>query len=261
MRKISLGLFFSLALTASVFAEAPLATVNGVSIPQSRMEMVIKEISRNNNSLKIDAQTKDKIKESLITAEVVRQEAEKQGIEKSPAYLARLEQVKEQLLFRTLIDNFFKKHPISEADAKKAYEKIKVSMGGKEYLVRHILLDNETKADEIIADLKKGAKFDELAKTYSKDPGSAKQGGELGWAVPENYTQAFAEVIKKMPKGKISDTPVKTEFGWHIIKVDDIRTTKGPSFAEVKDELIRQMQAEELKKYLDELKAKAKITQ
>ena len=259
MRKTSLALILSMALVSQVaLAEDTLATVNGIAIPQSRMEVVLKETGQNG---KLDDKAKAQLKEIIITNEVIRQEAFKKGLDKDPAYLNQVEQMKEQLLLRTFINDFIKKHPITESAAKKEYNKIKVNMGGKEYRVRHILVEDEDKAKELISQLKKGAKFDVLAKENSKDSGSAKHGGELGWAVPDNYTLAFAEAIKTMPKGKISDTPVKTEFGWHIIKVEDIRTSKGPAFTEVKEEVIRQIQGEELKKYVAELVSNAKITQ
>jgi peptidyl-prolyl cis-trans isomerase C len=264
MRKTSVALMLATALVSQIaLAESNVATVNGVAIPQSRMDWVLKEweakeVGQNGN---IDDKAKAQLKEILITNEVIRQEAFKKHFDKDPTYLAQVDQMKEQLLVRTFINDFVKKHPIADATAKKEYDKIKVNMGSKEYRVRHILVEDEGKAKDLIAQLKKGAKFDVLAKENSKDAGSAKQGGELGWAVPDNYTLAFAEAIKKMPKGKITDAPVKTEFGWHVIKVEDIRTSKGPAFTEVKQEVIRQMQGEALKKHIAELVAKAKITQ
>ena len=259
MRKTSLALILATALISqTALANNNLATVNGVTIPQSRMDLLLKEAGQNGD---VDDKAKAQLKEILITNEVIRQEALKKGFDKDPNYLAQVEQMKEQLLLRTFINNFIKTHPITESTAKREYDKIKVNMGSKEYRVRHILVEDEDKAKTLIAQLKKGAKFDILAKENSKDSGSAKQGGELGWAVPDNYTAAFADAIKKMPKGKISDTPVKTEFGWHVIKVEDIRTSKGPAFAEVKEEVIRQIQGEALKKYVAELVSKAKITQ
>lgn len=258
MRKTSIGLLLAASLIShSAFAAATLATVNGTAIPQSRMDEEVKVLSSRNPTAKIDANVKAQIKENLIANEVVRQEALKKNIDQDPNFIKNLD----QLRVATFVENFIKQHPVSEAEAKAEYDKTKVNMSSKEYLVRHILVDNEAKAKEIIAELKKGAKFDALAKAYSKDPGSAKQGGELGWAPSENYTTAFAAAIKTMPKGKISDEPVKTEFGWHIIKIDDIRTRKGPSFAEVKDAIMQQMQIEKLRKYVTDLVAKAKVTQ
>lgn len=262
MRKTSLGILLTASLfSASAFADKPLATVNGTVIPQARMDELVKQLSAQNPKLKLEAPLKERLKESIIANEVIRQEAIKKGVEHDPVYLSRLAQLKGELLTGTFVENFLKQHPITEAAAKQEYDKITVNMSSKEYRVRHILVDNEAKAKELLAELKKGAKFETLAQTYSKDSGSAKKGGELDWSVPENYTPAFAQAIKNMPKGKISETPVRTEFGWHIIKIDDVRTRKGPSFAEVKNALIQQLQAEQLKKYVAELVAKAKITQ
>lgn len=263
MRNISLALVLAAALVSPfIWANnTTLATVNGVVIPQSRMDLILKEAAQNGNNTAVDESTKNQLKDMLITNEVLRQEALKKGFDKDPLYLAQVEQMKEQLLLRSFVNDFVRTHPITDSTAKKEYEKIQVTMGGKEYRVQHILVEKEATAEELIAQLKKGAKFETLAKENSKDSGSANQGGELGWAVPDNYTAAFADAIKKMPKGKISDTPVKTEFGWHIIKVEDIRPTKGPAFAEVKEEVIRQLQSEAVKKYVADLLAKAKITQ
>ena len=262
MRKLSISLFLATALVSQIaLADAHLAIVNGVSIPKSRMEHILKGINQNGRGLHLDEKMAERLKENIITNEVIRQEAVKKGINKDPLFLAQVEQMQEQLLIRTFIDDFVKTHPITEAAAKKEYHKIKANQGNKEYLVRHILVKDEAIAKELITQLKKGVKFNVLAKPKSTDSGSAKQGGELGWAVPENYTQPFAEAIIKMPKGKISDTPVKTEFGWHIIKVEDIRKSKGPAFSEVKEEIIRQMQSEALKKHVAMLVLKAEIVQ
>lgn len=259
MRKTSLGLLLAAALISQpVLADTTIATVNGVAIPQSRMDTLAEEIAA--KGMPVNAAMQEKIKERLIMNEVVRQEAIRKGLDKNPAYLARLDQIKDQLLVGTLYEDFVKANPVPEAAVKKEYDKIKVSMGGKEYRVRHILVDNESTAKDLIAQLKKGAKFEDLAKAHSKDPGSAPQGGELGWAAPDSYTPAFAEAIKKMPKGKITDTPLKTGFGWHVIKVEDIRASKGPSYPEIKEDLTRQMQGEALQKYVESLVAKAKIT-
>ncbi len=137
-----------------------------------------------------------------------------------------------------------------------------MAAGGKEYKARHILVEKEADAKAIIAQLKKGAKFEDLAKKQSKDPGSAANGGDLGWANPAGYVPEFADAMKKLAKGDVTPEPVKTQFGYHVIRVDDIRDAKAPEppkFEDIKPQLVQQMEQQKLAKYQEELRAKAKV--
>jgi peptidyl-prolyl cis-trans isomerase C len=252
----------ALALTAcflsATFAAtaANVATVNGVAIPDSKVDFFLKQVAERGQ--KDSPELRARIKEELIRNEVLFQEAQKKGVEKHPEVQQRLDMAKQQILVGAYVNDFAKANPISDAELKKEFDKIKVNFSGKEYKARHILVKSEDEAKAILADLKKGKKFDDIAKAKSTDKGSAINGGDLGWSTPANYVKEFGEALAKLPKGKISD-PVKTQFGWHIIKLDDQREAKGPSFEEVKPELQRELQGQRVQKMVEDLRAKAKV--
>lgn len=244
-------------LSASFAATAAnVATVNGVAIPDSKVDFFLKQVAERGQ--KDSPELRARIKEELIRNEVLFQEAQKKGVEKHPEVQQRLDMAKQQILVGAYVNDFAKANPISDAELKKEFDKIKVNFSGKEYKARHILVKSEDEAKAILADLKKGKKFDDIAKAKSTDKGSAINGGDLGWSTPANYVKEFGEALAKLPKGKISD-PVKTQFGWHIIKLDDQREAKGPSFEEVKPELQRELQGQRVQKMVEELRAKAKV--
>jgi peptidyl-prolyl cis-trans isomerase C len=247
------------SLSAGVFA-APagtLATVNGVAIPAARSDAFVKDLAQRGQ--KDSPELRARVKDELIKNEVVFQEAIKKGMEKNPDVMAQLEMLKQRLVIGAFINQYVKANPVTEADLKKEYDKIKVNFGGKEYKARHILVATEAEANAIIAELKKGKKFEDLAKEKSMDKGSGSNGGDLGWANPNNFVKEFSEAMTKMPKGKLSDKPVKTQFGFHIIKVDDVRDAKGPSFEEVKGQLEQQIQQQRIQKLVEDLVAKSKV--
>ncbi|WP_293935856.1 peptidylprolyl isomerase [Iodobacter sp.] len=252
----------ALALTAcflsATFAAtaANVATVNGVAIPDSKVDFFLKQVAERGQ--KDSPELRARIKEELIRNEVLFQEAQKKGVEKSPEVQQRLDMAKQQILVGAYVNDYAKANPVSDADLKKEYDKIKVNFSGKEYKARHILVKTEEEAKAVLADLKKGKKFEDIAKAKSADKGSAVNGGDLGWSTPANYVKEFGEALAKLPKGKISD-PVKTQFGYHIIKLDDQREAKGPSFEEVKPELTRELQGQRVQKMVEELRAKAKV--
>lgn len=244
-------------LSASFAATAAnVATVNGVAIPDSKVDFFLKQVAERGQ--KDSPELRARIKEELIRNEVLFQEAQKKGVEKNPEVQQRLDMAKQQILVGAYVNDFAKANPISDAELKKEFDKIKVNFSGKEYKARHILVKSEDEAKAILADLKKGKKFDDIAKAKSTDKGSAINGGDLGWSTPANYVKEFGEALAKLPKGKISD-PVKTQFGWHIIKLDDQREAKGPSFEEVKPELQRELQGQRVQKMVEDLRAKAKV--
>ncbi|MDK2123781.1 peptidylprolyl isomerase [Parachitinimonas caeni] len=251
----------SLALSAQAAETKPVAVVNGVAIPQNRLEFIVKQISE--GGAKDSPEIRGKIREQMIVEELAAQEAVKQGLDKAPDMQVEMEIYKQKALARAFIMQYRKTHPISDADLKKEYDKMKEQMkqaqGDKEYHSRHILVDKEEEAKEILAQLKKGKKFDDLAKEKSKDPGSKTNGGDLGWAAPGNFVKEFSDVMVKLAKGQINPAPVKSQFGYHIIKLEDVREVQGPSFEEVKPNLQQKLQGEQIGKLIDDLKAKAKV--
>jgi peptidyl-prolyl cis-trans isomerase C len=250
------------AVALPVFAQN-VAVVNGKPIPSARADLIAKQVTAQGQ--KDSPELRGKIKEDLINREVLAQEAEKEGFGSSAEVKTQMETARQQLdmvrqmiLIRALVDDFRKKHPVSDAEVKAEYDKLKEQMGGKEYHARHILVDKEEDAKAIIAKLKNGAKFEDLAK-QSKDPGSAANGGDLDWNPPGAFVKPFSDAMVSLKKGQFTDTPVKTQFGYHVIKLEDERPAKIPSLDEVKPQITERIMEAKLKNYQEELKKKAKI--
>jgi peptidyl-prolyl cis-trans isomerase C len=193
------------------------------------------------------------LRDELNTRELVVREAKKQGLDKT--LKTEMDLTAQTVLVRSYVTDYAKAHPISDAQLHAEYDKIKASMGDKEYKVRHILVENEADAKDIIAQLQKGEKFEKLAER-SKDTGSKANGGDLDWNSPSNFVKPFADAMVATPKGKFTTTPVQTQFGWHVIEVDDIREAKIPSFDQVKPQLEQRMQAQVVDQYLRDLRTK-----
>jgi peptidyl-prolyl cis-trans isomerase C len=166
--------------------------------------------------------------------------------------------VRQTVLINTLFQNFIKSHPVSDADAQAEYNKIKAEQSGMEYHARHILVDSEDEAKKLIGQIKAGAKFEDLAKKSSKDTGSAENGGDLDWAKPASYVPEFSAALTGLKKGQMTEAPVKTQFGYHIIKLEDTRAAQFPSFDEVKEKVKQQMEQVRLQEYQEKLRKSAK---
>lgn len=201
-------------------------------------------------------EVRNAVKEELNTRELLAREAKKQGVDKNADVKTQMDLASQTVLVRAYVSDWIKKNPVPEADLKKEYEAIKGQIGDKEYKVRHILVEKEDDAKAIITELQKGAKFDELAKARSKDPGSKDKGGDLDWNAPANFVKPFGDAMKSTPKGKFTPQPVQTQFGWHVIEVEDVRDAKVPAFDEVKPQLQQRLQAQWLDKYFKDLRAK-----
>jgi peptidyl-prolyl cis-trans isomerase C len=201
-------------------------------------------------------EVRNAVKEELNTRELLAREAKKQGLQNTPDVKTQMDLASQTVLVRAFVTDWVKKNPVPEADLKKEYDTIKGAIGDKEYKVRHILVEKEDDAKAIITELQKGAKFDELAKARSKDPGSKDKGGDLDWNAPANFVKPFGEAMKATPKGKFTPQPVQTQFGWHVIEVEDVRDAKVPGYDEVKPQLQQRLQAQWLDKYFKDLRAK-----
>ena len=201
-------------------------------------------------------EVRNAVKEELNTRELLAREAKKQGLQNTPDVKTQMDLAAQTVLVRAFVSDWVKKNPVPEAELKKEYDTIKTQIGDKEYKVRHILVDKEDDAKAIITELQKGAKFDELAKARSKDPGSKDKGGDLDWNAPANFVKPFGDAMKTTPKGKFTPQPVQTQFGWHVIEVEDIRDAKVPGYDEVKPQLQQRLQAQWLDKYFKDLRAK-----
>jgi len=196
------------------------------------------------------------IREELNTRELLVREAKKKGIDKNTDVKNQIDLASQTVLVRAYVSDWIKANPIPEAALRKEYDTIKSQMGDKEYKVRHILLEKEDEAKEVIVELQKGGKFEKLAER-SKDSGSKANGGDLDWNAPGNFVKPFSEAMVKLPKGKFTAQPVQTQFGWHVIEVTDIRDAKIPGFDEVKPQLQQRLQGQYLDTYFKELRAKS----
>ena len=246
-----------LALGAQGAMAQNVAIVNGKAVPKSRLDSLAQQVAKSGRS--VTPEMEGQLREEVIAREVFMQEAEKRGLSSSDDVKVQMELARQTILIRELFADFQKKNPVTDVELKAEYDKFAAANGGKEYKARHILVEKEAEAKEIIASLKKGGKFDDIAKKKSKDPGSGAKGGDLDWANPSSYVPEFNEALVKLNKGQTTDTPVKTQFGYHIIRVDDIRTAQLPSFEEVKPQIAQQMQQQKLAAFQEDLRKKAKV--
>ena len=251
-----------LCVLLAVFAAAPafaqnVAVVNGTAIPKSRADALIAQLVKQGQ--KDSPQLHDAVRDELINREILMQEAVREGIPTRADVEAQVAVAQQTVVLRSLIEDYVAKNKPSDAEVKARYDELVKQAGGKEYHLHHILVDNEQQAKDLIAKIKGGAKFEDLAKQFSKDPGSGKNGGDLDWANPKTYVPEFAAAAEKLQKGQMTDTPVHTQFGWHIIRVDDIRDIQPPPLDQVKGQIVQQMQQEKLQAFEQSLRAKAKI--
>jgi peptidyl-prolyl cis-trans isomerase C len=258
MKQILLSALAAATLAIALPAAAQnVAIVNGKPVPKARVDALASQIARTGRPVSPELQ--NQLKEEVIAREVFMQEAQKRGLDATDDYKAQLELARQTILIRELFADYQKKDPVSDADVKAEYDKFVAANGGKEYHTHHILVENEADAKKIIADLKKGQKFEDLAKKNSKDPGSAANGGDLDWATAASYVPEFSAAMIKLNKGQVTQEPVKTSFGYHVIRVDDIREAQLPKLEDVKPQIAQQLQQQKLAKFQEELRGKAKI--
>ena len=236
------------------------AVVNGKPVPKARADAIISQVQKQaaarNQQLPPDL---DKlVRDKVVTDEILTQEAERRGLAASADYKQQMDIARQSILIGLLSADVEKKTTVSDADVQKEYDKFKAQSSGTEYRVRHILVEKEDEAKAIVAQLKAGAKFEDLAKKNSKDPGSAENGGDLDFAGPTAYVPEFSQAMVKLKKGEYTDVPVKSQFGYHIIKLDDMRDAQFPPLAEVKPQIQQRLAPQKAAAFRDELKAKAK---
>ena len=247
----------ALIATAPMAMAQNIAIVNGKAVPSSRVTVLEQQIAA--SARQVDDATRAQIKEEVILREVFMQEAVKRGVAGTADYKNQMELARQTILIRALFADYQKKNPVTDAELKGEYDKFSAANGGKEYRARHILVEKEDEAKAIIAAIKGGAKFEDQAKAKSKDPGSGANGGDLDWANAASYVTEFSEAMIKLEKGQMTEAPVKSQFGFHIIRVDDVRQAKLPSFEELKPQIAQQMQQQKLAEFQKSLREKAKI--
>ncbi len=255
-RLSALALVGLLAAGAALADDKAAATVNGVAIPQSLVYARVKFAAGQGQPDTPDL--RKMIRDDLINLQLLTQAAQKSGLDKQSDVAQQIELAKQSALAGAYVQDWIKNHPISEDAIKAEYDKLKAEHGLKEYKVSHILVTTEDEAKAIEAKLKKNAKFEEIAKKQSKDTGSAQRGGDLGWNAPSAFVAPFSEAMQKLKKGETS-APVQSQFGWHVIKLHDIRDWNAPPLEQVKPSLMQRMQQQAVQKLLADLRKDAKI--
>ncbi|MEI8324114.1 MAG: peptidylprolyl isomerase [Betaproteobacteria bacterium] len=260
MKKLVITAIAAASLLALGVASAQaqnLAVVNGKPIPTARMDTFLQQAARSGKPVTDDI--KRQIKDEVITREVFVQEAQKLGMDATEDFKLQMELARQSILIRELLTQYQSNNPVSDADIKAEYDKFVAENGGKEYHARHILVETEAEAKAIIAQLKKGGKFDVIAKKSSKDPGSGANGGDLDWANPRSYVKEFSDTLIALKKGQTTDAPVKTQFGYHIIRLEDVRDAKLPALDEIKPQIAQKLGQIKIDSFRKELLAKSKI--
>ena len=258
MKKTLLSALAAAALLACGVAGAQnLAIVNGKPVPSERLDAVIQRMEHSGQ--KVTPEMQAQVKEKLIALEIFAQAAQAKGLDANATFKNQMELARQNMLANELFSEYEKANPVTDADIQAEYDKFVAANSGMEYHARHILVEKEDQAKSIIAQLKKGAKFDVLAKKFSKDPGSGANGGQLDWANPGNFVKEFSDAMVALKKGQTTEVPVKTQFGYHIIRLDDTRQAQFPKLEAVKPQIAQQLQQQKLAQYQEELRGKAKI--
>ena len=262
MTKTTFRAAASVLLLASAFSAAAqnIAIVNGKPVPKARVDVLMKQVGEQaqSQSQPLPQDIDKRVRDKIVMDEIFTQEAERHGLAATPDYRAKMEQARQAVLTQALLGDFVKTHPVTDAQVQSEYDKFKAQAAGTEYRARHILVENEADAKALIAQINSGANFEELAKKNSKDPGSGANGGDLDFAAAGAYVPEFSQAMVKLKKGEMTQEPVKTQFGWHIIRLDDTREAKFPALAEVQAQLRQRLEQQQLANYRDELRSKAK---
>ncbi|MDH6147790.1 MULTISPECIES: peptidylprolyl isomerase [Paraburkholderia] len=256
LKKTRLWVLLAAFAAAPAFAQN-IAVVNGTPIPKSRADALIQQLVHQGQQ--DTPQLQQAVREELVNREILMQEALRRGLPNRPDVKAQIAVAQQTVVLRALIEDFVKTNQPTDAEVTARYNALVKDAGGKEYHLHHILVDNEQQAKDLIAKIKAGASFENLAKQYSKDPGSGKNGGDLDWSDPKAYVPEFADAATHLQKGQMTDTPVHTQFGWHIIRVDDIRAVTPPPLEQVRAQIVQQIQQEKLQAFEENLRKNAKI--
>ncbi|HRD84930.1 MAG TPA: peptidylprolyl isomerase [Rubrivivax sp.] len=243
-------------VTAGAASAQNIAIVNGKGVPKSRVDTLVQQAERAGQ--KVGPELQQQARDQVVLREIFAQEAERKGLAANAEFRAQMELARQSILIRELFDDYRKKNPVSDEEAKAEYEKFKAQATGTEYRARHILVEKEDEAKALTKQLAGGASFEELAKKHSKDSGSGANGGDLDFAKADSYVPEFSQAMTRLKKGETTPEPVKSQFGWHIIRLEDTREAAFPAFDEVKGQLKQRMEQGKLQKYQEELRAKAR---
>lgn len=256
MKRLLTAVAIATTLSLPAFAQN-IAIVNGKPVPASRLDALANQLERSGRP--VDATVREQLREEVILREIFVQEADRRGIRSQPDYRAQVELAMQTILIRELFNDFQRKNPVTEAEIRAEYDRFVAANGGQEYRSRHILVQTQAEARAIIAEIQGGASFEQLAQTRSIDTGSGRQGGDLDWAGPYVFVPEFSEAMIKLGKGEMTQAPVQSQFGWHVIRVDDIRQATLPSIEELRPQIEQAMQQQKLMDFQENLRARARI--
>ncbi|HAJ92142.1 MAG TPA: peptidylprolyl isomerase [Gammaproteobacteria bacterium] len=245
----------AVAAETAVVEGVVIATVNGQPITQAELDVYSSQ--RKSPSKAPEANSKEVIMKELVSLELMRQDAAKQGLEKKPEVIATLAQQQRTALAGAAIQNYMTSNPVSDEDAKKVYDE-QMGKAGKEFKARHILVKEQEEAEAIIKLLDSGSDFSELAKEKSTGPSGA-SGGELGWFGEAQMVKPFSEAAAQLEKGQYTKAPVQTQFGWHVIILDDSRETTPPPFDDVKDRIKMLLVNQQMQQHVEAMRSTATI--
>ena len=245
------------ALAVPMLAQAQnVAIVNGKAVPKSRVDMLLQQAARSGQQLPPGAE--QQARDQVVLREIFAQDAQKRGLGATDSFRSQMELARQSILIRELFEDARKKSAPKDAEVKAEYDKFKAQASGTEYRASHILVEKEEEAKALIAQIKAGAKFEDLAKKNSKDPGSAERGGDLDFAKPDSYVPEFGKAMAALKKGEMTDAPVKSNFGFHIIRLDDTREAEFPAFDEVKEQIKQRLEQTKLQEFQDKLRKSAR---
>ena len=259
--------FFAASIVLAAAGLAPLAAqaqniavVNGKPVPKARVDAIVTQVQKQatQRGQQLPPDLDKLVRDKVVTDEILSQEAERRGLAASADFKSQMEIARQSILIGLLSQDVEKKSAVSDAEVQAEYDKFKAQSSGTEYKARHILVEKEDDAKALIAQLKAGGNFAELAKKNSKDPGSAPNGGDLDFASPSSYVPEFSQALVALKKGEYTQVPVKTQFGYHIIMLEDTRAAQFPPLADVKPQIVQRLTQQKATAFRDELRAKAK---
>jgi peptidyl-prolyl cis-trans isomerase C len=264
-RLAALAMLGVMAASPAYAENKPAENKPAVSIPQERVDLRVKMVTTQQQGQADTPELRKAIRDDLVNIELMSREALKNGLDKQPEVVQQLELAKQTVLVGAFVQDFVKSHPVGDEVVTKEYDNLKAHLGKQEYHVNHILVEKESEAKALAEKLKKGGKnntFDKLAKASSKDTGSKEHNGDLGWIpigdIPTSFVKPFGDALLKLTKGQVSD-PVQSQFGWHIIRLEDVRDLKLPSMEELKPQLVQRLQQQSVKQLITDLRDKVKV--
>jgi peptidyl-prolyl cis-trans isomerase C len=243
---------------AAAPAPAPVATIDGAPISRVEYDIYLKSLLQGRPTAELTAEQRGQVLDELISMQLLASQGGKDGIEKDPDVAARLNVVRLRVLADSESQKYLKDKEPTDAELHAEYDTAIATMDKTEYHARHILVPTKEQADQVIKKIKGGAKFEDVAKAQSTD-GSKANGGDLGWFTLTRMAKPFGDAVKILKKGEMTQEPVQTQFGWHVIKLEDTRETAPPPFEQVKQQVNNGVIQKKLQAYVDGLKKNAKI--